>query len=807
MKKVLLFLLMATPLHAVIVPKDATTEYLTDQSGGLNSNEPSHKLKSNFSPYMRNVFVDNGKLERVGGFVIAGSSFTLQKVTGIYPYVKEDGTTKFLVTDSSITLQTSDFNTWVLVSSASNTGAVLRWTQVRNKMWGHNGIDFVRVWDDTTLTILNGNPNPLAVSTPNVPKFKYLAYDLNRVWGLNAPAAASDMYFTSVISTEARILAPDDYLAWPVINAISVGAGDGQVGTALWVYDGQLRIGKERSIYTRYGDSPTNFNVRKEEASVGVASQDSVVVMDGKSHFVGQDGIYKNVNRISDLIVPDFEAINKDTQKVLRNTWETQSDFAKGQFWGTTVTVSGLVEPTSTTFYANRLPAGQSIPVDQLGNTRFQGGSAVQFTQFYSIVSSETTGSLIAYPQSITIYCRLLNNGGPATIDMVFRNKVSKQEMRLRKSVANTGLFQAVTWSRGDSDNPVVNPPPAYFTSEDMSSTTFQGMANSSFTIQITTAVDLNSGSGGIFDIQYATQVGGADIIMAMATTGQYMSEVSTLASVTAWGNFSSVFTANGGLVNYYYRTSTSVVNISTQLWSSVTPGVILNAPLINNYIQWASTISSLTTDPSMSSNIDNVTIDHIEGGGAINRPFAVSWKNRYWLATSTTSDQVKSLIYVKSMVSNATPDAWMPVEGIDIRAFGKNGDTLYGGSSSTGTVYRLDFGTNYNGVAIKSIYDFPDMVMDSPYFDKALSMFVIDGEKSIGASLNFQYSLNQRSFTSKSFSISGTGRYSKLITGVADNGSFKTLRVRLENSQLDSTFIVYNLGIIYSPTSVLTDK
>ena len=109
MKKLLIPLIAAIGLTAAALSTAFKEKLISDFSGGLNTTVPSHKIPTNFSPYMRNVFIDNGKIESVGGYVVLGSSRVLSKVTGIFPFVLEDGRTKFLVTDSSITLETADF--------------------------------------------------------------------------------------------------------------------------------------------------------------------------------------------------------------------------------------------------------------------------------------------------------------------------------------------------------------------------------------------------------------------------------------------------------------------------------------------------------------------------------------------------------------------------------------------------------------------------------------------------------------------------------------------------------------------------
>jgi len=772
-------LLIALPLLGAAIAPSIDQELIDDFSGGLNTVLPSHKLDKKYSPYMQNVFIDNGKIERINGYVALGSSATLSKVTGIFPFVRESGQTTFLVTDSSVTLETSDFSTWVLVSSASNTGSLLNWIQVRNKMWGFNGVDFVQTWDGTSKVILNGSNG-----TPNVPKFRYGAYYQDRVWGFGAPNAASDLYFSAVITTDNVVIAPDNQFAWPSINVVPVGRGDGQIGTALWIYQGQLRAGKEHSIYTIYGDNSSDYKARKEEANIGVVSNDSVRVLDGQSHFLGQTGVYRNIERVSDLIQPDITRINKGVTNIVTDSWDSQAEFSRGQFSGTTATLSGLLTVSTEPFYMNR--STYPTPASYAANNNPHislSNPGLSLYDYRVRLSTETVPlNFFGYPTSLTLVSRGTPGGCSPNVKITIKNNRTGETTDFTRMPVDTN-FNEITYNFSV---------PVLFTSSDLSGSQFQ------IRIEATSGLD----SGCSYDFYTSTFTGFSTIKLLAATTGQFISDVSTMNTITAWGNFDSARNTNGGAISYYYRTSTSVINITTQTWQGISPGVVINAPTINKYIQWASTIQSVA-DPH--SNVDNVTISHIEGQATDARAFAMDWLNRYWLTVTTTSDPTLRLTYVKSKITNTNPDAWMPIVGLPINCYAKAGNVLYGGAVTGGTVYRLDYGTNFNGSPIVSIYDTPDLPLGDYFFDKNILKYLIDGTKSGGGVMTIGTSRDEGDFSYSTFSIAGSGRYSREITGVTRKA--KTIRLRLQNGETDIGLGINNVNILYEPAKSLSNK
>ena len=514
--------------------------------------------------------------------------------------------------------------------------------------------------------------------------------------------------------------------------------------------------------------------------------------MDGKTHFMSKDGIYSNVERLSDLIEPDIEAINTETTDVIQNSWDTQGDFARGEFFGTTPTAAGFVVPTF----------GDPIRMNYMAqacDSCFPDGAIRELTSTTTVdtgfgirLPTETISpSFRGYETGLTVHCRRIfasGGTGDPTINLTIRNLRTNAIVSYQRSIGSAN-FTKIIFAQSANTTTVQN---IFFSGDEL--------ATSSYSVRMEAAIDANV----IFQYYPSTTTGFSDILLTPATTGQFVSEVSTLTTpIVGWGLFDSVRNTNGGSISYYHRTSTSAVNITTQPWTGIVPGAVINAPIINNYIQWASTITSVGTYTAVASNIDEVTIDHLEGQASDARAFGISWKNRYWLAVTTTADTTKRLIYVGSRSGDLM--AWMPIEGIPANCFARAGDVLYGGSVSTGIVFRLDNGTNFDGAAINRIYDTPDLALGSGFFDKNVIKYVVDGVKSGGGTMTLGTSANGGAFSNTTYSFSGTGRYSRVVEG--KRRPAKTLRLRFQNMQTDVDFDINSINVLYENTGTLSNQ
>lgn len=764
-------------------------EEIRDFSGGLNTRDPSYRLSTSFTPYMRNCTIDEGRVKGIAGFSMVGSSNTLMRVTGIFPYVKEDGTAKFLVTDSSITLETQDFRSWTLVSATHTTTTLITWMQVREKMWGFNGVDAVITWDGTQKRLLDGNGG-----NANVPKFRYGAYWQEHVFGFNDSDGKSDLDFSSLSSTDGIAIAPDDSRAWPVTNVLSIGQGDGEQGMALWIKNGQLMCGKERGIYTIFGTNVSNYFARKEtSAEDGVASNDTVINLDGATYWMGQDGIYKDGERISDLIPNEFGAIERPANNVVQNTWDSQVQFAPGQFWGTTATASGILMPQVANISTTPVYSSGGFFPHPIGGAKILDSG----TTFWGPIRVDFRGII---DNSSMFYTTAMNIVASHDLSGCAGQTV------LKATVENpfTGVRHSRTVDLGSGDGGRRNYDLA-FTSQ---SPVFEGykVNVASFILRFENPNYPNC-AGGAITINWPTNAGNGQqtpiFFFVPASTVQYISDATTASMVTAWGRFDSQRQTNQGSLAYFIKTATSLVtlDLSTRTWNPISPGAIVPDNTAHRFFQWATTITYVSSSPAVT-QIDDVTIDHIEGQGSLNRAFAIGWKGRYLLFTSTGAGDVLSFGLWKSRITNSNPNAWMPVEGIDIRSIAKFRDTLYGGASSTGVIYKMDYGTNFNGTPIPFVYDTPDLLLQSNFEFKNIKGYLLDIDKDSGLTVTLGTSIDGGAFTSKSISLSGNGRALKSIYGVT--APAQSIRLRLSHAQLDRQFRLNDLTVLYDKTPVV---
>jgi hypothetical protein len=785
-------------IYAAEIPQDAKPLELNDFSGGLATTVDTSKLDNKYSPDMKNVFIHRkpGKLVQRKGFITIGSTIALQDGRFGFTFNKENGDKEFIVSDSSMVLKTKDFQTYTFISSGLTTTTGLDCVQVRNKVWCTNGVDSVFTWDGTNKQILNGT-----LGLPNVPKGRYIDYWQERVWLLNTSADASSLQWSAIVTTAAEILAPDDPRAWPATHELFVGRGDGEVGTALWVQNGRLFVGKERSIWRMLGDDDTSYSPDEVDSQVGVISNDSVAGLDGLYYFKGLDGTYEfngsMSRRLTDGIVPDMEIVDNVIESGVSISWDSVGDFQRGYTtFGTTIGGAGFVLPISTTNDEGANFASGISPDVEFPATPFlyfsNSGPNIAISAIYTPTTTFPTDTLY-----VVDYMELwgrCHTGGCSVPGNDVKYNVKVQNERTGKSdvvvAADVdfpgGAFTKIKW---DSQQFLYGNQAVFLGSD---------LNNGNFRVTVETA-----GATADFDLYLPTNTGVAYIHLVPATTVQYISEIATATNITIWGDFDSVRNTNGGVINFYYRASNTIGGVISKAWSSIVPGTTLSDPITNKFIQWASTINSHVV--SDLSNIDNVTISYFQGSGNRNRPFATEWNREYWLSVATGTNNT-SIQYVKAWNSNANPDAWNRLYNQDIRSFFKDGNsTLYAGSASSGTFYRLDYGTNDDGRAIMSYYETPDFTFDNRYQEKSLHEVWVDADRDSGKTFELGISTDNASMYFRNLSFSGTGRGIKTARGFF--GTANTYRFRFQNTQLDKGLDLHSALFIYKNVNAMSPR
>jgi hypothetical protein len=808
MKKLILSLLFFVTgiASATQFPDKSDAFALTNFSAGLYTNAIGNKLPPNSAKLLRNFLIDErtGSLYRNNGYSILGSTTGLTKVNFILPFIKNDNSVEFLVTDNSSLLSTVDFITYKPIRLGFSGSNDLFGIQYKQKTWWTNGIDAVCTYDGSTVTVMDGKLYG-TLQTPNIPRGKCIEADLKRIWIGGIPTDNSAVYWSTLYSTDGVRVDPDDYRAWQSINTTSIGLGDGQSLTALKTFNGTLIASKERSIYSRYGDSDTSFIFIKTKSRIGFISQSSIIEHENILFGHSYDGFYAfdgdNVASISDYVKPDFANIRADVTKNVSNTWDTQTDFNRGvSLINTTATNSGTL--TTLSNYVVNTPSDTLgllgvEPAFGINAGALDPSSTTAWIGLYTS-SNVNVGFVGRFNQDCLRWWKIgdTSGAGPITIDILLKNFRTGTVAKYEYSFYNIGNINEL----------------GIFTYQGLIEGTDPQITASDLNTTKVMAKFINSGVTGGVNMSFATTTGRSFLDVWVATTAQYISDVATITNITNWGTLDSAYNSNGNNVNFYYRASTGIPNISTYPWISIIPGSVIGSSQNNTFIQWASTITVSTVTPAI---LDYVAINHSEGNASITRSFGVEYNGRLMMGVSTESTGNYPLIYDKSRLVNQLSQlgtivpnspAWTTLQGINVRCMVKYQTYLYGGMASTGTVIRMDYGTNYGGDPIVSVYESADLDLGSGFTLKDVWEYMIDANSSNGATLRVGTSVNNRVFNYNNVLLDDTnGNSFKYIHNPnGGNATFgKLFRIRFENSELDKNLVINNFGIVYKTTKI----
>lgn len=760
---------------------------------GLVTDTPANRLALGRTPDAVNVLTD----ERPGaflprtGFDAVYSTNGLSKISFLFSFNKESGEKWMILSDSSRVIATTDFNTAVMIKERLTTTVNLQAMQVRNKVWFTNGVDAVFTWEGSTTQVLDGTSYGGTILA-NVPKGKYIEYYHDRVWIYNVSDNNSALRFSAIASTDGVALAPDDRRAWPQTNQLNIGQGDGTVGTGILSFANQLYAFKEDSTYTIFGKDEDTYFARKTVGEVGTVSNDSCDLLDNHAYLLGRLGVYvfngNQMARISDDIDPDVETFQKDTTRIIANTWDTQDEFVRGGFQrGTTVTASGFIQLYREPQVVNSILTA-TTPVNQPYFTLSVNGTTS--THFGTMIPTFTVPSNFqGHPGDMSqaagtqqrLFIRITPNGiAGAAVRATIRHAGTGQE------VSGTPVGD-----QGGSGDEFFSTP--YLIPFSTPAFTGAEINNGSFTVKIEISSG-NCSSNCSIDVYAATTTAFATLSLFPETTGHYVSEITTISMLTSWGAFDAIDTPDGSTISYNIRTATSLVQIATQPFIAINPGSVIGSSVNNTFIQWNSSIATVST--TSLANIDFVSIEHVEGQGADARAIGIEWQNRYWLAVTTYAGATTSVIYVKSKGTNKNPNAWNKFHQINVKSMAKYNGNLYGGSSNSGTLYRLDYGNNDDGAAINWHLTTPDIYFEEPFFEKSLKEINVEYTRTGGGTLYVDYSVDGGTYTALSVPLSGTGRAVRSLYGVSKSGKWASIRMR--GGDLDKRPEVHSLGIFY---------
>jgi hypothetical protein len=300
----------------------------------LNTAASPTKLRQGQTPNAFNVWVDEkpGSVISAPGYLKVGTSPSNNPCSFCINFFRTAaGTQTFVLSDNSTVWTTIDFQNFTSIITGLSSSFQLRGKVIRDKLWLTNGSDPVRVFDGTTVTVLDGSGG-----TPNVPKGRYIDYHDERVWLYHTTSNRSAAYFSALTDSSATIIAPDNVAAWPTDNFLQVSEGDADFGSGIILYGGYLYFFKQYSIWRLVGHDEYTYSRVKSRASTGTRFNESIQVLDNLIHFIGIDGIYvfdgDTTERISDIIDPATA-----TQTAFGFN-QIQQPNQNNQFWETTIT-------------------------------------------------------------------------------------------------------------------------------------------------------------------------------------------------------------------------------------------------------------------------------------------------------------------------------------------------------------------------------------------------------------------------------------------------------------------------------------
>lgn len=271
--------------------------------------------------------------------------------------------------------------------------------------------------------------------------------------------------------------------------------------------------------------------------------------------------------------------------------------------------------------------------------------------------------------------------------------------------------------------------------------------------------------------------------IYIKVSSGAYYSAVHNAPSLTSWDVFSANQQTNDGTITYFTRSSTTFFTTlsSTPSWVAQTKDTLVSAST-GTYFQVMSSFS--VTAATQNPTINDFTFNWFEGT-ASDKPYGIYFgrDNAIWWSVASGSGQsTNNRILRWDLLNHGWVIYDIPSNGFLIR-----NQSLYIGSSSTGTISKYGDTDSDNGTAINSYWKSKDFIGDSPLSDKEFRTLSVLAKSVANSSMTVIYTLNASSSTAytvplynASSSILRNNRY--LPAGRVGN----TINVKFGNNAAD---------------------
>ncbi len=270
----------------------------TDFTGGVNLAADKYKLAPNESPDMMNVDVDRrGGFQRRKGMQGWGTASAQTSVISLMQHHDSSGNHQILLhTAADIRSQDPANPGWnVEATSSIPTGPCRAATMNDVTYICHNGEEFSRSWDGTTITamadpaISGWHDDYAAPSSTDFPKAKHLTVRQGFMY------VGNTVENTTAYPNRVRWSHPSSPTSWRQNDFIDINVGqDADEITALVPFADHLLIFKKRSVYALYGFDADSFQVVELSKAVGTFRPESVVLTpEGVYFWSGREGVYR----------------------------------------------------------------------------------------------------------------------------------------------------------------------------------------------------------------------------------------------------------------------------------------------------------------------------------------------------------------------------------------------------------------------------------------------------------------------------------------------------------------------------------
>lgn len=794
-----------------------------DFSGGLNNNSPAINLEANESPNLFDVIIDEppGVLKTRNGFIQCGVIPSGNTPTYLFEYFKSDGTRRLIVTDNQNYYQTADCITYTTIKTGLSSTANPSMRTVRDKVWIANKSTDVFTWNSTTAVLLNGTAN---TPSPAPPKCTYLEFWKERVWCGNSSSNPSGVAFSALNDSNGNDLDPSTGTAsWPAANLIQVDQNGGSPIYGIKAYRDNLFVFKDNGIWKILFENEFNVSVVKTLSSVGSRFNSSIIENDGLIYFVGKDGLYvfdgDQSVRISDNILPTFETIAQPLVNNQFKTWTTNADFGAG-------VVFTRVDTNTVT---GSLLIGTTIHIE----SNFDNSTAGGYTAGQSFTSQGSTWTVNLREFTVTGGRIQMDTGtgsyriSTPIVETTFNQQIGRRYHAKMRHLANTAGTQQladmwiinssttarknayiVRWGdagrfelmRSDAGTTtiIINmagswPSLGIFHDFDVDVSSIGGISVYLDGVFISSITDTNystgTSQGFAFDGEYDGQakVSFDDFKETIYfASGTFRSDKFDAVTVSSWSIFDVTAITNGVGVTYEVRLGTNSGAVDYATFAAITPGAIIPGTTSQTVIQY-----QITSNSSLMKYLEilDVTVNYTQGGSPTQNVYGQRWKNRPWFSVATGTSTTNNLVLVKTKGSKP---AWVPYQ-MRIGPMAIFNDYFYAAASTHSMIYRMDYGTNDNGVPIKPSWESRDEIFGSQTISKLLQEIVLDYEKGSAASTKIGFSRDYgSSFTEKTLDMSGTGRTTKRF--FVNGGNNTAHRFRIKNTNIDQPFKFYGL-------------